>query len=160
IVIIKCNNFDIYAQLLYNSTYIDYLRRLYTMGAKWIKIGVLYFIIGIAIGLFMSATIDLRWGAAHAHVNVVGWLSTVLIGVVYSVYPKAGNSSLGKGAFWLYNIGLPFLLASMFMVQIASVRGIAHYFTFTAGAAVTLGVILFIITVYTHVHEDKAVTRQ
>src|SRR5690625_4994627 len=111
------------------------------MGAKWIKIGVLYFIIGISIGLFMSATIDLRWGAAHAHVNVVGWLSTVLIGLVYSVYPKAGNSPLGKTAFWLYNVGLPFLLASMFMVQIQSLLSVAHIFTFVAGGAVAVGVI-------------------
>lgn len=130
------------------------------MGAKWIKIGVLYFIIGIAIGLFMSATIQLQWGAAHAHVNVVGWLSTVLIGVVYSVYPKAGNSVLGKASFWLYNIGLPFLLASMFMVQIVSARPFAHTFTFAGGAVVTLGVILFIINVYMNVHEEDAVTRQ
>lgn len=130
------------------------------MGSKWIKIGVLYFIIGIGLGLFMSATLQLQWGAAHAHVNVVGWLSTVLIGLVYSVYPKAGNSGLGKGAFWLYNIGLPFLLASMFMVQIPDARGVAHIFTFTAGGAVALGVILFIVTVYMYVNEKNALTKE
>lgn len=127
------------------------------MGARWIKIAVIYFIVGIAVGLFMSATIDLRWGAAHAHVNVVGWLSTGLIGVIYSVYPKAGNSGLGITTFWLYNIGLPFLLASMFMVQIPGMLDFAHLFTFGGGGLVALAIILFIANVFINVQEEKKV---
>src|SRR5699024_9179396 len=100
------------------------------MGARWIKLAVLYFVLGIAIGLFMSATIQLHWAAAHAHVNLVGWASTAIIGLVYAVYPKAGRSTLGTWTFWLYNIGLPFLLFSMFMVQIPEMVGFAHIFTF------------------------------
>lgn len=88
------------------------------MGAKWIKIAALYFIIGIGFGLFMLYTIQLQWGATHAHINVVGWLSTGLIGVIYSVYPKAGNSQLGKLQFWLHQIGLPFLLIGMMMIYL------------------------------------------
>jgi|SRR5699024_10195799 len=130
------------------------------MGAKWIKLAVIYFIIGIAIGLYMSASLDLRWGAAHAHVNVVGWLSTGLIGLVYSVYPKAGNNSLGKASFWLYNIGLPFLLLSMFMVRLPAMLGYAHIFTFAGGGALALGIILFIVNVFQNVNESNAISRQ
>src|SRR5699024_7475156 len=111
------------------------------MGGTWIKISVIYFIIGIAAGLFMSATIQLQWSAGHAHVNLVGWVSTVIMGLVYTSYPKAGNSLLGKWHFWLYNIGLPILLLSMFMVQIPGAIGFAHIFTFGGGGALTLGVI-------------------
>lgn len=124
------------------------------MGAKWIKLAVLYFIIGIAMGMFMSATIELKWAAAHAHVNLVGWASTAIIGLVYTVYPKAGTSVLGKSTFWLYNIGLPILLISMFMVQIPDAVGFAHIFTFTGGGLLTLGIILFIINVFANVHDD------
>lgn len=126
------------------------------MGAKWIKLSVLYFIIGIAIGLFMSATIQLNWAAAHAHVNLVGWASTAIIGLVYAAYPKAGASVLAKWHFWLYNIGLPFLLISMFMVQIPNAVGFAHIFTFGGGGALSLGIILFIINVFTNVHDKEA----
>src|SRR5699024_4709684 len=96
------------------------------MGAKCIKYVVLYFIIGIALGLFMSATLQLHWAA---HVNLVGWASTAIIGLVYAVYPKAGNNALGKWTFWLYNIGLPILLISMFMVQFPGAVAFAHIFT-------------------------------
>lgn len=124
------------------------------MGAKWIKLAVLYFIIGIALGLFMSATIQLHWAAAHAHVNLVGWASTAIIGLIYTVYPKAGKSVLGKWTFWLYNIGLPFLLVSMFLVQIPDAIAFAHIFTFGGGGALALGIILFIVNVFMNVHDE------
>lgn len=122
------------------------------MGSYWIKISVIYFILGIGIGLFMSSTIELQWAAAHAHVNLVGWASTAIIGLIYSVFPRAGNSKLGKISFWCYNIGLPFLLASMFMVQIESTVGFAHVFTFSGGGLLSLGVILFIVNVFKNVN--------
>ncbi|GAB4071951.1 hypothetical protein GCM10028778_00530 [Barrientosiimonas marina] len=126
------------------------------MGAKWIKISVIYFILGIAIGMFMSSTLQLQWSAAHAHVNLAGWASTGIIGLVYTAYPKAGNSILGKWHFWLYNLGLPILLLSMFMVQIEGLLSFSHIFTFTGGTAVAIGVVLFIINVFKHVHESNA----
>jgi len=123
-----------------------------TMGAWWVRISAIYFILGIVVGLFMSATIQLQWGAAHAHVNVVGWLSTGLIGVIYAVYPKAGNSRLGVWNFWLYNIGLPILLLSMFMIHMEprfeSWMDFSHIFTFTGGGMVAIGIILFIVNVF------------
>lgn len=130
------------------------------MGPKWIKISVIYFILGVAIGLFMSSTLQLQWAAAHAHVNLAGWASVAIIGLIYTVYPKAGNSALGKWSFWLYNIGLPILLVSMFMVQIPDWLGIAHILTFSGGGAVALAIILIIINVFTHVHESTAYNKE
>lgn len=127
------------------------------MAAKWIKLASIYFILGIALGLFMSATIQLNWAAAHAHINLVGWVSAAIIGLVYRVYPKAGMSILGKASFWLYNIGLPFLLASMFMVQIPGALAFAHTFTFTGGGALALGVILFIVNAFMNVHDNDPI---
>jgi hypothetical protein len=122
------------------------------MAAWWIRISAIYFIIGMAAGLFMSATLQLQWGAAHAHINVIGWLSTGLIGVIYGLYPNAGSSRLGVWHFWSYNIGLPVLLISMFMIHMEPrFEGwidFAHIFTYSGGALVTLGVILFIINIF------------
>ncbi|MDY0405440.1 hypothetical protein P5G51_008550 [Virgibacillus sp. 179-BFC.A HS] len=63
---------------------------------------------------------------------------------------------LGKWSFWLYNIGLPILLLSMFMAQIKGLLGFAHIFTFTGGTALAIGVILVIINIYLNVHESTA----
>src|SRR5699024_10217133 len=112
-------------------------------------------ILGILLGLHMSATIQLQWAAAHAHVNLVGWASTAIIGLIYCVFPKAGNSKLGIWQFWLYNIGLPILLISMFMIQIPSMREYAHLLTFSGGGALAIGVILFIVNVFANVKASE-----
>ena len=66
------------------------------MGPWWIRIAALYLIFGISVGIFMSSTLALNWASAHAHVNLAGWATTGLIGVIYSVFPNAGNNRLGK----------------------------------------------------------------
>lgn len=126
------------------------------MGAKWIKLSVLYFALGIAFGLFIHYTVQLQWGATHAHINVVGWLTTAAIGVIYSIYPQAGNSALGKAQFWLYNIGLPVLLTGMMMIYMDLPRYVLEIAVSGGGIAVAISVILFIINVFKNVHSNES----
>lgn len=126
------------------------------MGARWIKLAVLYFVLGIGFGLFMHYTIQLQWGATHAHINVVGWLSTGLIGVIYSIYPDAGNSSLGKLQFWLYNIGLPFLFLGMMFIYIDVPAFVMEICVSGGGLAVALSVVLFIINVFQNIRSPES----
>lgn len=126
------------------------------MGTKWIKISVIYLIIGIAFGLFMHYAIDLRWGATHAHINVVGWLSTGLIGLIYSVFPRAGNSGLGVFQFWTYNIGLPFLLFGMGYIHVNP--GLLMEVTVSGGGIlVAISVLAFIVNVFTNIDSTDRV---
>ncbi len=126
------------------------------MGAKWIKISVLYLIVGIAFGLFMHYAFDLRWGATHAHINVVGWLTTGLIGVIYSLYPRAGNSGIGVAQFWTYNIGLPVLLFGMGYIQIDP--GLLMEITVSGGGIlVAISVLLLIVNVFTNIRSEDRV---
>lgn len=125
------------------------------MGAKWIKISVLYFLIGVGFGLYMHSTIQLQWGATHAHINVIGWLTTVAIGLIYTVFPQAGNSALGKVQFWLYNIGLPILLIGMLIIQpvIGAPLILIELCVWIGGLALALSIVLFIINVFINVKE-------
>lgn len=132
------------------------------MGGLWIKVSGIYFILGVAVGLFMSSTVQLQWAAGHAHVNLVGWVSMGVFGAIYSIYPKAGNSLLGKWHFWLYQIGPPILLHSMFLIQKLDVFSIefVHTLTFGGGAAVALGIILFIINAFMNIHQPTEMPKE
>lgn len=122
------------------------------MGAKWIKLAVLYLIFGIGVGLFMSMTLQLNWGSAHAHVNLVGFATTAIFGVIYSVYPQAAKNSLGKAHFWLHHIGVPIFLLSAFLVQVPGMLDTAHIFTYFGGGAFGLGIILFIFNAFKNIN--------
>ena len=130
------------------------------MGPRWIKIASIYFILGIAIGIFMSASLQLEWAAGHAHVNLAGWASMGIIGLTYTVFPEAGRNMLGVWNFWLYNIGLPILLISIFMIQMEppfeAWISFVHIFTYVGGTMVAIGVILFIINIFKNAHDSTS----
>lgn len=101
----------------------------------------------------MSMTLQLNWGSAHAHVNLVGFATTALFGVIYTIYPQAAKTKLGIWHFWLHHIGVPVFLLSAFLVQVPGMLDTAHIFTYTGGGAFLLGVILFIINAFTNINE-------
>ncbi|MGE7090684.1 hypothetical protein ACQKII_04345 [Lysinibacillus sp. NPDC048646] len=121
------------------------------MGARWIKISVLYFAIALAFGLFMHYTVQLQWKATHAHIGVLGWLSTGFIGLIYSFYKEAAETALAKAQFWFYNIGLPFLLVGMMMVYLDVPHWLFEFCVSGGGIAVAFSAVLFVVNIFKHV---------
>lgn len=83
------------------------------MGIKFIKVSVVYFVIGVLLGMYMSIVHDYALTGVHAHVNLLGWASFALSGVIYWLFPEAGRSMLAKIHFWLHNIGLPLMMIGL-----------------------------------------------
>ncbi|WP_236939215.1 cbb3-type cytochrome c oxidase subunit I [Evansella clarkii] len=117
------------------------------MGYHFIRISVLYFVVGVLLGLYMSMTYNFSFTGVHAHVNLLGWTSMTLAGILYVLFPKAGRSILGKIHFILHNIGLLIMMVALFtLVQtgneaLGPVIGIA-------GISLIIGVILFAINIF------------
>lgn len=82
-------------------------------GIIWLKLAVAYLVIGVLMGVVMGATHDFRLSPVHAHVNLLGWATLGLAGVVYTLFPQAGESRLAKVHFWLINIGLPVMSVAL-----------------------------------------------
>ncbi|CAM4123383.1 hypothetical protein Gste01_02546 [Geobacillus stearothermophilus ATCC 7953] len=53
------------------------------MGVKLIKISVVYFVIGVCIGLGMSMTHSFALTPVHVHINLLGWTALTLAGIIY-----------------------------------------------------------------------------
>lgn len=82
-------------------------------GIVWIKLAVIYLIVGIAMGIGMGATEDFTLRPVHAHINLIGWATLALAGLIYSIFPQAAQSRLARIHFWLYNIGTPVMLLAL-----------------------------------------------
>lgn len=119
------------------------------MGIKLIKIAAVYFVLGVLLGMYMSITHSYDYASVHAHVNLLGWASLALAGVIYVLFPAAGESTAGKVHFWLHNIGLPVMMIglALLMSGIESVEPVIA----VGGVLVTLGVLAFLYNVFTHV---------
>ena len=53
----------------------------------------------------------------HAHVNLVGFASMVLFGLIYRAYPAFAESRLAAAHFLIYTIGAILFLAGLPLAQ-------------------------------------------
>lgn len=118
---------------------------MFIMGVKLIKISVVYFALGSLLGFYMSVASDYSYTGVHAHTNLLGWTSLTLAGILYLMFPQAGQSLSGKIHFWLHNIGLPLMMIGLFM----AISGYTQFFILVqiGGTTVILAVLVFAFNV-------------
>lgn len=115
-------------------------------GVLWIKAAVIYFIMGVSLGIYMGASGDHVLVPVHAHFNLLGWASLALVGLIYHQFPAAGSHRLARVQFWLHNAGL---IAAMLLL-IAILRGRTGLDPLIGVASLVVGasVVLFAINVF------------
>ncbi len=106
------------------------------MAQIWLKIAVVYLLIGVLLGLTMGISHQFQYVPVHTHINLLGWATLALAGVIYWLCPRAGGHWLGLAHFWLHNIGLPIFIVGLLLL----IRGNA-----AMEKAVVLGAILVIL---------------
>lgn len=85
------------------------------MGIRLIKIGMIYLLIGMSLGVYMGASKDFVLHPVHAHINLLGWTLLALSGLLFHAFPQLEQSPLAKVYFWLYNISVPVAMITLFM---------------------------------------------
>ena len=93
-------------------------------GVIWLKLAIVYLMVGVTLGIVMGASHDFTLRAVHAHINLLGWTTLALAGLIYSVFPKAGGSKLAKVHFWLMNLALPAMMGSLAMVVMGKLAAV------------------------------------
>jgi hypothetical protein len=83
------------------------------LSRRWFLCAITYFVIGISLGVYMGASGDHGLFPAHAHINLVGWVSMGLTGVLYRSFPAAAQSALAVWHFWLYQLAAPVMLLAV-----------------------------------------------
>ena len=63
---------------------------------QFLVLAALSLIVGVSMGIFMAASHDHQLMPVHAHVNLVGWVSLALFGLVYRAYPELGRRRIAK----------------------------------------------------------------
>ena len=82
-------------------------------GARLVQIASVYMLIGLGMGLFMGMSQDHRLATVHSHLALLGWVTMALAGLIYMVAPACGRGALAASHFWLHNLGLPLMIASL-----------------------------------------------
>ncbi|RXT03999.1 cytochrome-c oxidase [Ammoniphilus sp. CFH 90114] len=119
------------------------------MHTWFLKLAAGYFVIGVLVGMGMSMTHQFGLVSLHAHINLLGWMSMALFGIIYHLYPATAESTLFRWHFWLYNIGLPIMMVALYLV-LTGVNA-ALPFIPVGATAVIIGVIVFAVNLWRNI---------
>jgi hypothetical protein len=90
-------------------------------GIIWLKLAVLYLMLGVTMGIAMGASQNFTLRPVHAHVNLLGWTTLAIAGLIYSVFPQAGESRLARAHFWLMNLSMPVMMVALSLLVMGNV---------------------------------------
>jgi hypothetical protein len=80
------------------------------------RAAILFLIIGIGVGLAMSITQIHDVVGAHAHVNLLGWVTSAIFGGYYALNPAKAEGLLPRVHFWVYTVGVVIMSGALYML--------------------------------------------
>ena len=111
----------------------------------FIGLGTLFALAGMVLGIYMGMSEDHSLIDAHAHNNLIGYVTMIIYGVYYRLVPAATGKLLATFHFWValagaatFGIGLALTLQGItWLIQISSLL-------------VIIGMLIFSWTVWTN----------
>lgn len=87
------------------------------------RAAVLFIIAGMFMGIGMAASHDHALAPAHAHINLVGWVSLFLIGIFYRLHPDldASKPALLQVAVWI--VGTAIMTSGVTAIYLGQMAG-------------------------------------
>ena len=114
--------------------------------------GVVAVTLGMSWGIYMGMTQDHTTAPAHAHLNLVGWVTMGLFGVYYLVTPQAAVSVLAKIHYGLATAGAAVMVPGIAI----TVTGGTEVFAIIGSLLTFASMLLFLFTVLRHGFGAKA----
>ena len=124
------------------------------MSARLIRIAAVYLAVGVTMGIVMGITHQFTLAPVHAHINLLGWASLGIMGVVYHVYPAAGATRLARVHFWIHNIALPVFMVGLGLALTGHEAALP---VAIAGAlTVAIGILVFVVNIFLTIRPGPA----
>lgn len=124
------------------------------LSRRWFLCSISYLVIGIGMGVFMGASQDHSLFPAHAHINLLGWVTMVLTGLLYRSFPAAAESALARWHFWLYQLAVPVMLVAVVAIYLGHPE--ADPVAGAASVVVLVSVLLFWWAIFSARHSRPA----
>jgi hypothetical protein len=87
------------------------------MDRLYILTGFVWLIVGMVFGIYLGITDQLQFANSHAHANLLGFVISVLFGLIHRNWPALRKSKLALPQFALYEIGTLVLVAGKYNVD-------------------------------------------
>jgi hypothetical protein len=118
------------------------------IGRLFILTGLVFLLVGMALGLKMSAAMDFTLHGLHAHLSLLGFVLMTLFGLCYHSWPRMQEGPLATVHYVLHTGCVAISLALLYFVlsnaELApKLAPVMHWFLMGAYASVLLFAFLF-----------------
>ena len=114
----------------------------------FIGLGLIFLVIGMAFGIWMGINHDFQYQAAHAHWNLVGFVTSALYGLIHRAYPKLAESRLTWAQCIVHVVGV-LIFAPGIILSVATDDPTA---AIIGANLILLAALMFMFIYYTHDH--------
>jgi len=116
------------------------------MAHLYFRTAIIFLIAGICVGIYMSMSGNHAVVGAHAHVNLLGWVTSALFGTYLALNPAKAGGRLPGIQYLIYCVGVIAMCVSLFLMLdgntgLAPVVAVASIVTF-------VGVLLFAVIIF------------
>lgn len=112
----------------------------------YFRTAIIFLIIGIAMGLNMAISQDHSAIGAHAHCNLLGWVTMAIFGGYHALNPTKAERRIAMIQYVVYTAGVALMVPALYLMltgnpEMEPVVGIASMITFA-------GVLLFAVIIF------------
>ena len=112
----------------------------------YFKTAIIVLILGIGLGLHMAIGQDHSATGAHAHANLLGWVTMAIFGGYHALNPEKANSRFALLQYGVYAVGVAIMIPALYLMltgrpEFEPVVAIASIITF-------IGVLMFALIIF------------
>ncbi|WP_367715893.1 hypothetical protein AB2N04_17485 [Nitratireductor sp. GISD-1A_MAKvit] len=104
----------------------------------------LYALAGMGFGIHMAASHDHTLASAHAHLNLIGWVTLGVSGLYYHSVPQAAASRLAWLHFATASLGLWMIVPGI----VLALKGVTEALAIAGSLVTILSMALFVAIIY------------
>lgn len=116
--------------------------------ARFILTAAILGSIGFILGMYMGINRDFSLTPVHSHLNLLGWLSLAVYGVVYKLYPAMSSDRMAGLHYYFSAVGVIVMMLSLALL-IKGQQWVAILLVISE-VAVVLGMIIFTLIFWRH----------
>jgi hypothetical protein len=77
-----------------------------SLSKRLIYTALIYFVVGVSLGMYMGITHDFSLRHVHVHINLLGWVALGIVGAFYAAYPALQRGWMAHAHYWLHTAGV------------------------------------------------------
>ena len=86
----------------------------------YFRTAIVFLIVGISIGIHMSISQNHNVIGAHAHINLLGWVTSALFGGYYALNPAKAERRLAMVHYAVYTLGVAMMAVALYLLLLGN----------------------------------------